>query len=60
MRDTTRQANSHEVSDLKKKNEHLKQLVAEIALKNRVLKKSLSRTDFEGRDYSSRFLIVCS
>jgi transposase len=39
MGDTTREANSHEVSDLKKENEHLKHLVAEIALKNRVLKK---------------------
>ena len=50
MGDTTREANSHEVSDLKKENEHLKQLVAEIALKNRVLKKSLNGTDFEGID----------
>ena len=47
MGDTTREANSHEVSDLKKENEHLKQLVAEIALKNRVLKKSLNGMDFE-------------
>jgi transposase len=30
----TREASSHEVVDLKKENEHLKQLVAEIALKN--------------------------
>jgi len=50
MGDTTREANSHEVSDLKKENEHLKQLVAEVALKNRVLKKSLNGTDFEGID----------
>ena len=50
MGDTTREANSHEVSDLKKENEHLKQLVAEIALKNRVLKKSLNGTDSEGID----------
>ena len=46
MGDTTREANSLEVNDLKKENEHLKQLVAEIVLKNRVLKKSLSGTDF--------------
>ena len=46
MGDTTREANSHEVSDLMKENEHLKQLVSEIALKNRVLKKSLSHKDF--------------
>ena len=50
MGDTAREANSHEVSGLKKENEHLKQLVAEIALKNRVLKKSLNGTDFEGID----------
>jgi hypothetical protein len=31
MGDTTREASSHEVVDLKKENEHLKQLVAEIA-----------------------------
>ena len=48
--DTTREASSHEVVDLKKENEHLKQLVAEIALKNRVLKKSLNGTDFEDID----------
>ena len=41
MGDTTREANSNEVPDLKKRNEHLKQLVAKIALKNRVLKKIL-------------------
>ena len=48
--DTTREASSHEVVDLKKENEHLKQVVAEIALKNRVLKKSLNGTDFEDID----------
>jgi len=46
MRDNTREASSHEVVDLKKENEHLKKLVAEITLKNRVLKKSLNDTDF--------------
>jgi transposase len=46
--DTTREASSHEVVYLKKENEHTKQLVAEITLKNRVLKKSLNGTDFEG------------
>ncbi len=40
--DTTREANSEEVTDLKKENDQLKQLVAELSLKNRVLKKSLS------------------
>ncbi len=40
--DTVREANSGEVSDLRKENDQLKQLVAELSLKNRVLKKSLS------------------
>ena len=40
--DTVREANSNEVSDIRKENEQLKQLVAELSLKNRVLKKSLS------------------
>jgi len=40
--DTAREASSDEVLELKKENEQLKQLVAEITLKNRVLKKSLS------------------
>lgn len=34
-----RQADSQEVSEMKQENEQLKQLVAELALKNRVLKK---------------------
>jgi len=38
---TKRQADSQEVSDMRQENEQLKQLVAELALKNRVLKKSL-------------------
>ena len=40
--DTVREANSVEVSGIKQENEQLKQLVAELSLKNRVLKKSLS------------------
>ena len=40
--DTVREASSSEVDGLKKENEQLKQLVAELSLKNRVLKKSLS------------------
>ena len=40
--DTVREANSIEVSDLRRENDQLKQLVAELALKNRVLKKSLN------------------
>ena len=39
--DTVREANSSEVTDLKSENDQLKQLVAELSLKNRVLKKSL-------------------
>ena len=40
--DTVREATSSEVSDLKSENEQLKQLVAELSLKNRVLKKSMT------------------
>jgi transposase len=40
--DTVREATSTEVVDLKKENEQLKVLVAELSLKNRVLKKSLN------------------
>ena len=42
--DTQREASSGEVVDLKRENLHLKQLVADLSLKNRVLKKSLSGT----------------
>ena len=48
--DTVREASTQEVSELKKENEQLKQLVAEIALKNRVLKKSLNGTGSNGAD----------
>lgn len=40
--DTVREANSLEVNSLRDENEQLKQLVAELSLKNRVLKKSLN------------------
>jgi len=40
--DTQREANSDEVSGIKQENEQLKQLVADLSLKNMVLKKSLS------------------
>ena len=40
--DTVREANSVEVTGIKQENEQLKQLVAELSLKNRVLKKSLN------------------
>jgi len=45
--DTKRQASTEDVSDLRAENEQLKQLVAELALKNRVLKKSLSGLENE-------------
>jgi len=40
--DTIREANRDEVTDLRRENDQLKQLVAELSLKNRVLKKSLN------------------
>lgn len=40
--DTLREADREEVSDLKKENQQLKELVAEMSLENRVLKKSLN------------------
>jgi transposase len=45
--DTVREATSGEVTGIKQENEQLKQLVAELALKNRVLKKSFPGTEFE-------------
>jgi len=40
--DTVREANSSEVSSLREENEQLKQVVAELTLKHRLLKKSLT------------------
>ena len=40
--DTVREASSGEVVELRQENEQLKQLVAELSLKNRLLKKSLT------------------
>ena len=48
--DTEREATSVEVVDLKKEDDQLKQLVAELSLRNRVLKKSLSGLDPEFED----------
>jgi len=45
--DTKRQATSADVSDLRAENEQLKQLVAELMLKNRVLKKSVTGLESE-------------
>ena len=42
---TKREATSDEVKDMKQENDQLKQLVAELVLDNRVLKKSLLGTD---------------
>ena len=39
--DTKREADSHEVGEMRNENERLKALVAELMLKNRNLKKSL-------------------
>ncbi len=39
--DTVREANSEEVKQLRSDNDELKQIVAELSMKNRVLKKSL-------------------
>jgi transposase len=45
--DTVREANRGEVIGLRSENEQLKQLVAELSLKNRVLKKSLTGLESE-------------
>lgn len=42
---TKREATSSEVKEMQQENDQLKQLVAELALNNRVLKKSLLGTD---------------
>ena len=48
--DTKRQATSEDVKDLRRENEQLKQLVAELVLKNRVLKKSVLGLENEWDD----------
>jgi len=48
--DTEREATSTEVVELKRENDQLKQLVAELSLKNRVLKKSLNGLELESED----------
>ena len=45
MGDTTREATSTEVADLRKENARLQQLVAETVLENRLLKKSVTAAD---------------
>ena len=46
--DTKREANSDEVAKIRKENEDLKSLVAELSLENRVLKKSLNGEEQNG------------
>ena len=48
--DTTREANSDEVEQLKKENDQLKELVANLSLKNQVLKKSLKGSGCDWED----------
>lgn len=48
--DTAREATSSEVGELRKENSQLKALVAEISLKNRILKKSLNGLEKEWED----------
>ena len=48
--DTKREATSSEVTELRQENDQLKQVVAEILLKNRFLKKTLNVTDSESID----------
>lgn len=43
--DIVREATSNEVVDMRKENSQLKELVAELSLKNRILKKSLNGLD---------------
>ena len=50
MGDTLREANSSEVSGLRQENEQFKALVAELALRNRVLKKRLNGVDSSSVD----------
>ena len=47
MGDTKREASSPEVGGLRRENSQLKELVADLSLKNVVLKKSLAGTDDE-------------
>jgi len=45
--DTKRQASSPEVANLRRENQQLKELVADLSLKNVVLKKSLAGSDLD-------------
>jgi transposase len=48
--DTTREATSTEVVDLRQDNTRLKELVAEMVLENRLLKKRVTAADSDGED----------
>ena len=48
--DTKREATREDVKQIRQENEQLKQLVAEMALNNRMLKKSLLGTDPDWED----------
>ncbi len=48
--DLVREATTSEVTDLRRENDQLKALVAELSLKNRVLKKSLHGLDSESAE----------
>lgn len=51
--DTKREATSSEVSNLRQENEDLKAVVAELLLRNRVLKKSLLGREVEASEWDS-------
>jgi transposase len=48
--DTMREASSSEVKELRDENDELKMLVAEVILRNRVLKKTLKGLEYESID----------
>jgi transposase len=52
--DTKREATSAEVTYLRRENSELKQLVAEISLRNRLLKKTLSGLEADPQDLEDR------
>ena len=48
--DTIREASSSEVKELRSENDELKMLIAEVVLRNRVLKKTLEGSEYESID----------
>ncbi len=48
--DTIREASSSEVKELRDENDELKMLVAEVVLRNRVLKKTLKGSEYASID----------